>query len=76
MVNCEIVGHKTYPTTGIIVKKSNLILDRCVVYNHLSGGISLYLKKENSFECLNSVIVHNKNSGIDIMGLEGKVYLS
>jgi len=73
---CEIIGHKSYATSGIVVQRANLIIENSIIYNFLSGGISLYLSKKDTFECLNTVIVRNEKYGIDIMGEEGRVFLS
>lgn len=41
--DCEIVGHKTYPTLGILSYKSDLILESCRIYSNLSGGVTVLL---------------------------------
>ena len=41
--DCEIVGHKTYPTLGILSHKSDLSLEGCRIYGNLSGGATVLL---------------------------------
>ena len=75
LVNCEIVGHENYTSIGILLQRANLILINCKIYNHLNGGISVFLENDNILEISNSVIVNN-SFGVDIMGIEGKVFFN
>ena len=43
ITRCEIVGHSTYNTIGIIVFKGNLIMDDSKLYLNLGGGVSALL---------------------------------
>ena len=75
LVACEVVGHESYGSLGVLVQRANVVMVGCKVYGHLNGGVCAFLERGNVFEISGCVVVNNLY-GVDVMGIDGKVFFN
>lgn len=68
LIRCEISGHITYSTIGVILQYGKLKLEDSKIIGHLGGGASICLKEPGSFETIGCVFSKNRHFGLQICG--------
>lgn len=75
MNRCEIKGHKTHETIGILMRKCSGIIKDCKIHNHQLGGIHIWSTEKSKIKILNTKIINNVRSGIVAAGIDGEVFI-
>jgi nitrous oxidase accessory protein NosD len=73
MYSCEIKGHETKETIGIVCRMGTLILENSTVNNHRGGGVLIWGLKENHSRIMKNIIEDNKEVGVHVVGEEFKL---
>lgn len=75
MNRCEIKGHKSHETIGVMIRKGNGIIKDCKIHSHQLGGIHVWSSEESRIKIMNSKIVNNIRLGIIVTGADSEVIL-
>ena len=66
--SCDFKGSRYFHTIGVILRKCNMYMKDTNITQFKSGGMMMYLRKENIVKVFKSRIAENSYFGIQILG--------
>ena len=68
IVNCELKGNARFQTAGIVVNKSNCIINESSIENFLNGGVLCKMNELNACKIETNLIKNCGHAGIQVIG--------
>jgi len=56
MNKCELKGHKSHETIGVLVKKGDAMIKDSRIHNHILGGIHAWITNKNNLKIMTNKI--------------------